>query len=310
MEPANTAADVMLVDPTGFGFDPETEEDNEFQARPEGTASDAARREFDGLVEALESKGVGVHVRPAPQGCPDAVFPNNWFSTHSDGTLCLYPMRARSRRAERSPETVAWLRRTWPNVVDLSPFEEEGEFLEGTGSLVLDRAMQVAFAARSPRTHERLVELWCEQAGYQPVVFDAASPTGTAVYHTNVVLALGSGWALFCAEAVPESQARLVSRILRGTGREVVEVGWGQARAMACNAIELRVPGGPLAVVGEAGWESLDPGQRRAVESRAGVLLARVPTFERVGGGGVRCMLAELYVPEGRALARAGTSRG
>jgi hypothetical protein len=296
------AGAVLVVAPGAFAHDRETAEDNPFQRGTEPGDVERASAEWGRLVEALRCRGVRVAVRPAVPGCPSGVFPNNWFSTHADGTLVLYPMRSPTRRRERDPATVAWLQRAWPSMVDLSPFELEGEFLEGTGSLVLDRALRVAFAVRSPRTHERMVELWCDQFGYQPVVFDAVSPTGQPVYHTNVVLGLGSNWAVFCRDAVPEGQARLVERILRGTGRAVVPATWTQTERMACNVLELASGDVRFAVVGKRAWESLEPGQRAVVEREGGALVVDVSTVERVGGGGVRCMLAELFLPEGSEL--------
>ncbi|MGE0000876.1 MAG: arginine deiminase-related protein [Fimbriimonadaceae bacterium] len=292
-----TTGTVLMVRPDGFGFDLCTEEDNSFQSRVTGDVADEAGREFGSMVSALEAKGVTVEVRPAPEGCPSAVFPNNWLSTHEDGSLFLYPMRAASRRGERSPETVAWLRERWPNVVDLSGFEAEGEFLEGTGSLVLDRAGGNAFVSRSPRSHERLVELWCEQTGFRPVVFDAVAPDGQAVYHTNVVLALGTGWAVACLSAVPNGQRTLLQKIIETTGRELVEVTWSQLEAMACNLLELDGSAGPLIVGGEAAFLSLEGSQVRALEQHCELLPVRIPTIERVGGGGARCAIAELFLP-------------
>lgn len=292
-----TTGTVLMVRPDGFGFDLHTEEDNSFQSRDAGDVAGEAGREFGSMVCALEAKGVSVEVRPAPDGCPSAVFPNNWFSTHEDGSLFLYPMRAESRRGERSPETVAWLRERWPNVVDLSGFEAEGEYLEGTGSLVLDRAGANAFVARSPRSHERLVELWCEQTGFRPVVFDAVAPDGQAVYHTNVLLALGTGWAVVCLSALPDGQKPLLRKIIRATGRELVEVTWPQLEAMACNLLELEGSGGPLIVVGEAALAALDEIQVTALERHGELLPVRIPTIEKVGGGGARCVIAELFLP-------------
>lgn len=294
---AQTTGSVLMVRPDEFGFDEDTASDNEFQSRGVGDVARAAASEFDGVVAALRGIGVAVTERPAPSGCPSAVFPNNWFSTHEDGTLFLYPMRSPSRRAERSEETVAWLRDRWPNVVDLSVFEKDGEFLEGTGSLVLDRVNGNAFVARSPRSHERLVELWCEQTGYRPIVFDASSPGGSPVYHTNVVLALGARWAVVCLEAVPRGQREILAKILVATGREVVEVRWDQVEAMACNLLELSGSNGPVVLGGAGAFASLDGGQRDALERHGSLLGVSVPTIERVGGGGVRCMVAELFLP-------------
>lgn len=291
----------MMVSPDHFAYDVETEGDNAFQSRPAGDPGGEACREFAAMARTLEDAGVRVEVRPAPPGCPDAVFPNNWFSTHEDGTLCLYPMRAESRRRERAPDTVAWLRERWPRLLDLTEFERDGEFLEGTGSLVLDREARVAFAAPSPRTHPRMVELWCEQSGYQPVFFDALGPDGRAVYHTNVVLGLGEGWAVLAEEAVPEAQRGLLRRILRGLGKETVAVGWEAACAMACNVLELQGADGPVVVAGSGAAEALGPEGREALGRHARLLPVEVGTFEAVGGGGARCMLAELFLPRGAA---------
>jgi len=286
-----------MVRPDGFGFDFDTAEDNGFQSPDSSDVSGAVHREFDRMVESLLEAGITVEVRDAPPECPSAVFPNNWFSTHENGSLFVYPLRAKSRRLERSGATLAWLKSRWPSVVDLSGFELEGEYLEGTGSLVLDRTGGNAFVARSPRSHERLVELWCEQTGFRPIVFDAASPDGRAVYHTNVVLALGTGWAVACLEAVPDRQRSTLRKIIAATHRELVEVTWSQLEAMACNLLELHGDRGPVIVGGEAAFASLDPRQLAVLEGHGGLLPVSIPTIERVGGGGARCAMAELFDP-------------
>ncbi|MGH7566928.1 MAG: arginine deiminase-related protein, partial [Gemmatimonadota bacterium] len=189
-----SARRVLMIEPIGFRSNPETVDDNAFQ-RPPGDESpqaieNAAREEFARLRKALESRGVEVEWRPAHgnRQAPDAVFPNNWFSTHARGTLVLYPMRSPSRRLERRAEIVDALRDRYPNLVDMTAHESEDRFLEGTGSLVIDDRARIVYASESPRTDRRLVEAWAERMGYESLIFRATDAADRPIYHTNVVM--------------------------------------------------------------------------------------------------------------------------
>src|ERR1700733_11279689 len=217
------AAAVMMIRPAAFDYNSQTAASNRMQvADGRGTANAAtlARAEFDATVTALRAAGVQVCVvadEPVPPK-PDAVFPNNWVSWHADGTVVLYPMQARTRRLERRREILQSVAQRCGyrirRVLDLSPFEEQGQYLEGTGSLVLDHVGRQAFACRSPRTDVALVRRWAEELGYQPVVFDALDAAGVSFYHTNVMLSIGNRAAVVAAECiVPADRERVLAAL-------------------------------------------------------------------------------------------------
>lgn len=291
-----------MVEPRGFGENPETALDNAFQSpvpHGEAAAMEArARAEFRALKEALESRGIGVEAfAPAGGAPPDSVFPNNWFSTHPTGRWVLYPMRAPSRRRERNSEILAWLRDRYGEPVDLTGEEARGRFLEGTGSLVIDEPARVAYANTSSRTDGELVEVWAKRLGYRPVVFSAHDRDGRPVYHTNVVLTLGTGYAIVCAAAIePREEQRAVLEELKGSGRVIVEIGLDQLHAFCANGLELEnVEGQRILVLSERAWRALTPGQRASLERWVQVVRADLDTIETHGGGSARCMLAELW---------------
>src|ERR1700722_5878826 len=217
------APGVLMVRPARFGYNAQTAASNRFQrAEPRSVDIAArARAEFETLAQAIQAAGVAVcvvddSVEPAK---PDAVFPNNWVSFHGDGTVVLYPMQAPNRREERRMEILqaveARLHFRRSRLVDLRAHEEEGRFLEGTGSLVLDHVHRIAYACRSPRTDESLVRAWSQQLGFQPLLFDASDADGTAIYHTNVLLSIGTAWAVVCTAAIADGDRERVLQSLR-----------------------------------------------------------------------------------------------
>jgi hypothetical protein len=297
-----------MVRPEAFGYNAETASTNRFQGTPDAAAAftaDAtarARAEFDGTVAALRGGGLRVCVAadsPAPPK-PDAVFPNNWVSFHEDGTVVLYPMRDPSRRRERNEALIDSVKRELGFVerrrYDLTAEERRGRFLEGTGSLVLDRARHVAFVCRSPRTDEDLAREWAREMGYEPVVFDAASPDGTPVYHTNVLLWIGARICGCGLEWVDEAQRGLLESALREGGRDLLALDGTALRGYAGNMFD--VPSGTdtsLLAASRTAWNSLSGAQRDQLEqARCQPLLADIPTIETLGGGSLRCMLAEV----------------
>jgi len=301
-----------MVRPAHFGFNVQTAQSNRFQREPQGGASaQAARAELAALAQALESAGVRVCTveDTASPIKPDAVFPNNWVSFHDDGTIVLYPMQAANRRFERRLDVLAAVERELRfrcrHLLDLSHEEEAGRYLEGTGSLVLDHLERVAYACRSGRTDESLVREWARALRYEAEVFGAAGPDGAPIYHTNVMLAIGARCAVICTESVlPRDRGRVLAR-LRDSGRELIEIDYAAMHDFAANLLELQVPthdGGTqsLLVMSTRAREALG---REPLSRIAGavdrVLEVPLPTIETVGGGGARCMLAE--VPDVRA---------
>jgi|HubBroStandDraft_6_1064221.scaffolds.fasta_scaffold15869_7 hypothetical protein len=307
-----SATGVLMVRPARFAHNVQTSGTNRFQqpAVQPDQASVLASAEFDALSSAVAGCGVAVCCvddTPAPAK-PDAAFPNNWVSFHRDGSVVLYPMMAPNRRSERRADILAQvearLKFQRQRLIDLSLHEREGRFLEGTGSLVLDHVHRIAYACRSPRTDESLVRTWSQQLGYEPLLFDASGADGTAIYHTNVMLSIGAGWAVVCTEAIASGDRARVLQQLRA-GREVIEISMPLMARFGANILELRasartVDGARLLVMSaqaQAAFEHSDPDAwERLRDCVDQVLAVPVPTIENVGGGGVRCMLAE--VPE------------
>lgn len=291
-----------MIEPVGFRSNPETVADNAFQ-RPPGDESPqsieiAAREEFARLREMLETRGVEVVWRAAAANreSPDAVFPNNWFSTHAGGTLVLYPMMAPSRRLERREEIVASLRDRYPLVVDLTATEAEGRYLEGTGSLVIDERGRIVYAGESPRTDRRLVEAWAERMGYEPVIFRATDAADRPIYHTNVVMSVGSDWAVLCVEAVDPLDRAEVLATLAESGHETIDISLEQMEAFCGNVLELESDKGErLVVMSDRAFHAFTDEQRDFLGSRADLVHADLATIETHGGGSARCMIAELY---------------
>ena len=298
---------VMMVRPAAFGWNPETADSNRFQAPAPGgsEAASAAIGEFDALVTALRDAGVTVHAfddRPEP-ACPDAVFPNNWVSLHADGTVVLYPMLAHDRRLERRLDLLVELERRGgyrvERLLDLTHHELLGRFLEGTGSVVFDHVARIAYACRSPRTHTAVLDELCAELDCSPVAFDAADAGGTPVYHTNVVLSIGTGYALVCAAAVHAPQREVLLARLAAGGRRVLVIDHAQLAAFAGNVLELRAADGArVLAASQRALDSLEPRQRAALAACVDrVVKVPVPTIEQLGGGSVRCMLAEIFLP-------------
>lgn len=301
----HSASSVILIRPTGFGYDAETAASNEFQQRvPVDNARRSAAEEFDGLLEALRQCGIGITVLdPMDARAPNAVFPNNWFSTHADGTIVLYPMLTPSRRAERDPDLSRALEAEGFKVrqtLDFSGWEHHGLILEGTGSLVLDRIKRRAFACLSPRTTERALDAWCEQLGYTPIAFTATMDgrlNGAPIYHTNVVLSIGEQWALACFEAMPyPAERQELEEELARSGREIIAFDLPQLYKFVGNALELRGAGGTFILLSETAFHALKPFQRIALERHARLIPVAVPVIEAIGGGSVRCMMAENFL--------------
>ncbi len=300
------ASRVILVRPSGFGFDAETAATNAFQHQlTDPHLRFRAEEEFDVLLGALDQCGVGATVLdPIDLTAPNAVFPNNWFSTHEDGTLVLYSMCAPGRRTERDPSFDKTLMREGfevRKVMDLSPLENSGKFLEGTGSLVIDRRRNLVYAAVGPRTSERGINLWCGAMEAAPVIFHGTMDgtlAGQPVYHTNVLMSIGERFALACFEALPYPVDRddLWAELDR-SDREIVPITLDQMHHYCGNLLELRSAKGNFIFLSETAFQALKPDQRISLEKHAQFVPVAIPTIETVGGGSVRCMIAENFLP-------------
>ncbi len=301
-----------MIRPAAFDYNPQTAATNKMQ-RPDATSSSSAAAhaldEFDGFVRALRSEGITVDVfaDPPRPPKPDAVFPNNWVSFHADGTVVLYPMQAESRRWERNPEViesaVKHLGYRTARVLDLTHREVEGRFLEGTGSLVLDHVQRVAYACVSGRTDPGVVQEWSQEMGYEAVVFEAFDRNADPVYHTNVLMCIGERAVIVGSEAISgRDRGRVVER-LRASGREIIEIGLDGVAGFAGNMLELASWDEALGdcrvlVMSDTARHVLPPEAfARLSACTDTVLSVPVPTIERLGGGSVRCMLAEVFLP-------------
>ena len=309
-----------MVRPAAFDFNPETALTNRMQrsaehAPPGGLPEPTLPRqplaagEFAGLVQALQSEGISVCVAddtPQPPK-PDAVFPNNWVSFHEDGTVVLYPMNALSRRVERRQEVVAAVVEKLgfriTRLVDLTHHESEGRSLEGTGSLVLDHANRVAYASLSPRTDAAVVAEWSRELGYEAVVFEAFDRGGVPLYHTNVLLSVGERVVIVGSAAISARDRGRVLERLRSGGREVIEIAHPEIESFVGNMLELASWDEALGdyrvmVMSGAARRALSPAVYEQLSGCTDAMLAvPVPTIERLGGGSVRCMLAEVFLP-------------
>lgn len=296
---------VVMIRPSRFYPNPETALDNAFQSEAAGGATDelaaAARREFDLAVARLTNAGVTVHVfddPPAPSK-PDAVFPNNWFSTHHDGRVALYPMFTPSRRTERRRDIIERLGKHYQvtEVVDYSSYEKRGLYLEGTGSLVLDHIHRVAYVSLSRRADREPLEKFCADFDYEPLTFQSSSEDGRPIYHTNVMMCLGTQLALVGFDSIDDERERAKLRArLEETGRTIVELSRSQIANFAGNALELHNEQNKLLVLSERAAARLRPGQRAMIERCAQILPLALPTIE-LAGGSARCMMATIHLP-------------
>ncbi len=307
------AGAVFMIEPASFSFNEQTAASNAMQRAGEASLGSedlvaAGRTESQRLRRALESEGVRVSVGAdtAVPRKPDSLFPNNWISFHDDGTIVLYPMLAPNRRLERRAELVeevcATLNFRPRRRLDFTAHEAAGRFLEGTGSLVLDHVARVAYACRSPRTDEALVHEWARQMDFEAVLFDALDAQGRPYYHTNVLMWIGSRCLMCCAAAIAAADRARVVASLRESGREFIEIDRAAVDAFAGNMLELAtwdeaLGDATVLVMSSTARAALGDLKMRQLSGCVDTVLAvPIPTIERIGGGGVRCMLAE--VPE------------
>lgn len=296
-----------MIRPCRFGFNEQTAVNNAFQKKADGDVQAAALSEFDAYVNLLRSYGVKVDVvedTPSP-ATPDSIFPNNWFSVHEGGILVLYPMFAANRREERKPGVVDHIVESCnvSSLIDLTPWEKEGKFLEGTGSMVLDRASRIAYACLSPRTDKDVLDVFCKAMEFRPVTFHAADAAGAAIYHTNVMMSVGSSRAVVCLDSIANPSERDdVMHSLESTGHSIVEITPAQMNCFAGNMLELRsdvtgsaAEGCPLQVMSLSALHSLTVEQRLTLSLHTEIVAPDLTCIETSGGGSARCMLAEIF---------------
>lgn len=302
-----------MVRPVRFAYNEETATNNAFQKKDDTqggaqTIEQQAVREFDAYVAMLRDQGVEVQVLQDTEEpfTPDSIFPNNCFSTHIDvlpgtsvrqRTLVIYPMYAHNRRDERGKLLKALMKEKFDKIVDLSILEPEGKFLEGTGSLILDREHHIAYACVSPRTNPVALKIWADEMNYRYVLFDGTDDNGQPIYHTNVMMHVGSRYAIVCLEAIADqSQRQTVIDSLHTTGKEIVNISFDQMRQFAGNMLELRnSEGKKILVMSATAKHSLTSEQLSTLEQDALIVAPDIHTIETAGGGSARCMIAEKY---------------
>jgi hypothetical protein len=306
MEKTNqTTSTILMIRPVNFGFNEQTAGSNAFQNRnaEQQQVQDKALKEFDGLVNTLCENGVDVIVidDTMEPHTPDSIFPNNWVSFHNDGNVFLYPMMAENRRLERREDIIMGLEDQFKikHVIDLSRFEHEHKFLEGTGSMVLDRDNKIAYACISPRTDREVLDLFCKQIGYKEVSFHAFDEKQTAIYHTNVLMCIGSEFAVICLDCITDdSERNEVISILKLTYKEIVNISFEQMNHFAGNMLELKNKAGEsLLVMSQNAFQSLGESQKTALQKYCKIVYADINTIESNGGGSARCMIAEVHLP-------------
>lgn len=307
MKTNQSTSAVLMVRPKSFGFNEQTALTNTFQNHTDLSPDEVhvrANQEFTDMVAKLRENGVHVTVfeDSDPQPKPDAVFPNNWFSTWNDGHVYFYPMATESRRVERSYAAVQALAQDFKiaETTDISPAETYGIALESTGVMIFDHTNKIVYGCISPRCDASLFTSHALELGYKPVLFHAYGQDGTAVYHTNVLMGVQSTTAVICAEAITdEAERELVITTLRNTGHEVVEISQAQMSAFCGNVLELQGDNGELLLaMSQTAYDNFTDEQRAALAADKTLLPFSIPTIETIGGGSVRCMLGENFLPK------------
>ena len=299
---------IMMLRPSGFGFNEETARSNHFQD-PEGkddnNISELAMKEFDEVARQLKAHGIEVMVIEDDEKIytPDAIFPNNWITTHDNKILVTYAMESAVRRHEIREDILVMLEEKYGynKRYNFEHYTEENLFLEGTGSIILDRENKILYACLSPRTHIELISKFNVLMGYRSIYFYAEDLDGNLIYHTNVMMALGEELAIICLEAIKDEDKRKeVVLSLKNTGKEIIDISLNQVHQFAGNMLELRaIDGQRLLCMSSQAYNSLTEKQIAAIENYDKILHLPIPTIEKYGGGSIRCMMAEIFAPNG-----------
>ncbi len=301
-----TTDTVLMVRPVRFAYNAQTAVTNAFQNNASANTTETqaqALAEFDGFVKILQDNGVNViqvFDTPEPHK-PDSIFPNNWVSFHEDGTVVLYPMLTENRRWERRRSILDLIRQGFQikNEIDLSHYEQDNKFLEGTGSMVLDRDNKICYACLSPRTDQEILADFAHKLGYQIVSFIATDAKGMQIYHTNVMMCVAKAYIVICLDTIQEADQRIaVTKTITDSGKEIVEISLEQMNQFAGNMLELHNEKGEnLLIMSEQAFKSLNEGQINQIQWHAKIVHAPIYTIETNGGGSARCMLAAVHLP-------------
>jgi hypothetical protein len=299
-----TTSHILMIRPNHFDFNKETAVNNSFQINSgDSTVPEKALLEFDQFVIELQSYNIDVTVvqDTAEPYTPDSIFPNNWISFHSDGSICLYPMFAENRRNERKPTVLFQLTSKFEitNTVDFTEQEERGRFLEGTGSMVLDREHKIAYACISVRTDENVLQQFCDEMGYTPIVFEALDAEGYPIYHTNVMMCVADQFAVICLESIQnEVEKENMVQSLLSSGKVIIPISIDQMNHFAGNMLQVENDlGTKYLVMSTQAFRSLSEDQIHQINQFNKIIHSDIGTIEKNGGGSARCMMAEVFLP-------------
>jgi len=301
-----TTSHLLMIRPAAFGFNPETAQTNVFQKQASDFSDEIhekALAEFDNMVNLLKKEDLNVMVidDTIDPYKPDAIFPNNWITTHQEGVIVLYPMQAPNRRVERRQDIVELLQKRYKvhNVVNISHHETKGKFLEGTGSMVFEHTHKIAYACLSARTSTEVLDRFCNSMRFQPVTFEAVDEFDKPIYHTNVMMSVGTKFVIVCMEAVKElsDQEELIASF-RKTQKEILKISYEQMKNFVSNCIEVKNNKGErILVLSEKAYKNLEESQKKRLENYVKLLPCPLDTIETYGGGSARCMIAEIFLP-------------
>ena len=301
---------ILMIRPINFGYNEETAQDNHYQNKDSiiKNSNESAQKEFDNMVKNLRQNGISVHVFQDDENdyTPDSIFPNNWVSFHENGDVGLFPMYAKNRRLERRPEVLEFLESegfTISNIVDYSNAESENKFLEGTGSMILDRENRIAYCSISNRSNEDLFIEFCEDFEFNPVIFNSFQSVGDKrlpIYHTNVMMCVATDYVIICLDSIDDKKKRKnVSNFIIGSGKKLIEISEKQVECFAGNMLELiNENGESILVMSKSAEDSLDENQRNTITNHSRIISCDINTIEVCGGGSTRCMMAEIFLPK------------
>jgi len=295
--------EILMVRPYQFYFNQQTASNNFFQSNINiENANELAIAEFDAMVESLRAHQIKVNVIQDTKdpSTPDSIFPNNWISTHSDGTLCLYPMYAPNRRAERKSSVIEFLQSNYKieNVLDLTDLEKEGKFLEGTGSMVLDHQNKISYGCLSDRLNKEAFLSWCDKMQFKAISFKAVDDKAQPIYHTNVMMCMGDQFVVICLDSIPnEKEKQMLLDSFEQTNKEVIEISQDQLNHFAGNMLQVFDKADkPHLIMSEQAYSTLHATQLKSLEKYNPILPIAIPTIEALGGGSTRCMMAEIQL--------------
>ena len=301
---------ILMIRPNNFGYNEETALDNHYQNQGslEMNSNENAQKEFDNMIFNLRQNGISVYVFQDDDinYTPDSIFPNNWISFHENGDVGLYPMYAENRRLERRPEVIKFLEDEGfniDNIVDYSSAESENKFLEGTGSMILDRENRIAYCSISKRSNEDLFIEFCEDFEFTPVLFNSYQSVGDKrlpIYHTNVMMCVATNYVVICLDSIDDKKQRKnVANFINESGKKLIEISENQVESFAGNMLELlNDKGDSILVMSKSAENSLSEIQKNSIKKYSKIISSNINTIEVCGGGSARCMMAEIFLPK------------